>query len=192
MWTHEQKSAGFDGKIKQTISASASASRVLGMYARAKLMCIARLIGHQARPDADFHHGTNSSPIRRRPGAFPGRASFRVFVSCSPGAMRTLNEESISFRAGEFRDTEIAEAQIRRRIVPLDADVARFELAAGAGVVALGAVVVPVGDLHAVDPGRQVVAVRDNRHAEPFAVLGPLLSGRLPSIDFAGAVILGG
>src|SRR5437762_9230800 len=101
--------------------------------------------------------------------------------------MRALNVNGK--RLLQLRDPEILEAQVRRRIVPLDADVAGFELAAGAGVVALGAMIVPVGDLDAVDPGGQMVAVRDDGHGEPFAVLGHLLASRLPAIDGPGAEI---
>ena len=89
----------------------------------------------------------------------------------------------------QLGDAQVAKAQVRGRIVPLDADVPRFQFAAGAGVVAPGAVVVPIGYLHAVDPGGQMVAVGDDGHAEPFAVLRHFLAGRLPAINGAGAVI---
>src|SRR5579862_5909787 len=90
----------------------------------------------------------------------------------SHGAMRTQSRKWLL----EFRDAKILEAQIGGRIVPLNADVPRFELAAGASVIAFWPVVVPVGGLDAVDPGRQVVAVRDDGHAEPFAVFRHLLA----------------
>jgi hypothetical protein len=79
----------------------------------------------------------------------------------------------------QLGDPQIPEAQIRRRVVSLDANVTAFEPATRASVVAFRPVVVPVGDLNTIDPGRDVIAMRDDGHPEPFAILGHFLAGRL-------------
>src|SRR6516165_9290879 len=68
-----------------------------------------------------------------------------------------------------LRDSQIPEAQIRRGIMPLDADVPRLHAAALARVGAGRAVVGEVGHLDAVDPAGHVVAVRYHRQREPLA-----------------------
>src|SRR5262245_66611427 len=66
-------------------------------------------------------------------------------------------------RPRQRRDAEVAEAEVRRRVVPLDADVARLAVIALPGVLPLRPVVGPVHLLHALDPLRAVPPARHVR-----------------------------
>src|SRR5262245_66373568 len=84
-----------------------------------------------------------------------------------------------SLRCGVFLDAELAETQIRRRVVALQADVTRLGAVAGAGIITGRAVVVPVGHVDAIDPRGEVVAMGDEGHREPLLVLGYFLAGQI-------------
>src|SRR5262245_17670858 len=109
----------------------------------------------------------NSLLFSRRPRAGAGGIP-------APVTDRRLNEVvSSRLRGGrrQLRNPDVAETQVGRRVVPLDADRPLLQAAAVARVVAELAVVGPVRDLDAVYPRGEVSAVRDHRQGEPFAVL---------------------
>ena len=89
----------------------------------------------------------------------------------------------------QLDDADVAETQVRRRIVSLDADVPRFAAIADAGVVAGRADIGPIDPLDAVHPGREMIPVGGDGQREPFAVLRDLAPGRNSPIDCAGAEV---
>src|SRR4051812_45920483 len=90
-----------------------------------------------------------------------------------------------------LRDPQVPEAEVRRRVVPLDADGPRRGPVALAGVVARRAVVRPVHDGDAVDPGHQVPAAGHYGHREPLVVPGDAPARGNAAVDGPGAVIDG-
>ena len=90
---------------------------------------------------------------RRRHPKCPTRISNSKLSECTPLA----SPRGYLF---QFRDAQIAKTQIRRRIVTLDAERPGAELAAVAGVVVFRPRIGPIDDRIAVDPRRDVPAVR--------------------------------
>src|SRR5262249_48958434 len=104
-------------------------------------------------------------------------------VRCNPFGVKTN-----LFRI-ERLDADIAKAQVRGRVVALDAQRPFALLEPVPGVVVLLAVVGPVGHLVAVDPRRNVPPVGRDRHREPLAVRGHDLASLLPAVNGPGAEI---
>jgi len=93
------------------------------------------------------------------------------------------------FRHGKFGDAEIAEAEIGRRIVSLNAEMSGGSAQALAGIVVGLACVDPVGDGIAVHPDGKLWAASCDGHREPFEVRGNDFSGGDAAIDSSGSEI---
>lgn len=72
---------------------------------------------------------------------------------------------------GEFRDPEIAERDVGRRVVPLDHDGARFKTQALARVGVRAAIIQPIDHLITVHPRRNVSPIGNHRLEKPFLVI---------------------
>ena len=94
-------------------------------------------------------------------------------------------------RARNCRDSQTAEVEIGGVVVPLQAQVARFEPAAAAGIGIVAARIGPIGDLHAVDPDGEVGLVGNQRAGEPGVVIGNDPAGFGAAVDRAGSGVDG-
>src|SRR5262245_9172454 len=86
--------------------------------------------------------------------------------------------------------TDVTEAQVGGRVVPLDTDRPGLLTVPVAWVVVGRPVVGPVYLLHAVDPRRDVSAAGDDGHRKPFTVLRHRLAGRHAAVDRPSAEVL--
>src|SRR5262249_23134837 len=111
-----------------------------------------------------------------------------LLTSC---AFVFFGEAFLLIRPGQFRDPDIPEAEIRGRVVALQADRPLVHPGAIAGTFVRWPVVGEVGGLVAADPDRQVLAVSHDGHGVPLVIVGDHLAGGLTVVDGAGAEVDG-
>ena len=91
----------------------------------------------------------------------------------------------------EFFDAYITEAEVGRRVMPLEADMASSAACAFAGVVMSWTVVGPIDRLIAINPGREMIAIRIECHGKPDLIIADDCAGGHTAIDGAGPIIDG-